>query len=36
MPKNVKGDPLGAFEHPFICKIEKTMKGDPLEIFKCI
>ena len=36
MPKNVKGGPLGVFEHPFFCKIEKKMKGDPLETFKKI
>ena len=23
MPKNVREGPLGAFEHPFFCKIEK-------------
>ena len=28
VPKNVKGGPLGVFEHPFFCKIEK-MKGGP-------
>ena len=33
VPKNVKEGPLGVFEHPFFCKIEK-MKGDPLETFK--
>ena len=27
MPKNVKGDPLGVFEHPFICIIEKNEGG---------
>ena len=27
--KKVKGDPLGVFGHPFICKIEKKMKGKP-------
>ena len=28
VPKNVIGDPLGVFEHPFICKREK-MKREP-------
>ena len=23
VPQNVKGGPLGVFEHPFFCKIEK-------------
>ena len=27
MPKNVKEDPLGVFEHPFFCKIEKNEGG---------
>ena len=27
MPKNVKGDPLGVFEHPLFCKIEKNEGG---------
>ena len=26
-PKNVKEGPLGVFEHPFFCKIEKNEKG---------
>ena len=29
VPKNVKGGPLGVFEHPFFCKIE-TNEGGPL------
>ena len=29
MPKNVKGGPLGVFEHPFFCKVEKN-EGGPL------
>ena len=33
MPKNVKGGPLGVFEHTFFCKIEKN-EGDPLETLK--
>ena len=27
MPKNVKEGPLEAFEHPFLCKIEKNEGG---------
>ena len=27
MPKNVKGDPLGFFEHQFCCKVEKIEGG---------
>ena len=27
VPKNVKGGPLGVFQHPFFCKIEKKLKG---------
>ena len=27
MPKNVKGGPLGVFEHPFFCKTEKNEGG---------
>ena len=27
MPKNVKGGPLGVFEHPFFCKIERNEGG---------
>ena len=34
VPKNVKGGPLGAFEHPFFRKIENKMKGDLLETLK--
>ena len=34
MPKNVEEGPLGVFEHPFFCKIEKKVKGDPLETLK--
>ena len=33
VPKNVKGGPLGVFEHPFFCKIEKN-DGDSLETKK--
>ena len=29
VPKNCKRGPLGGFEHPFLCKIEKKMKGGP-------
>ena len=29
VPKNVKGGPLGVFEHPIFCEIEKKMKGGP-------
>ena len=34
VPKNVKGDPLEFFEHPFCCKIEKIERGHPLETLK--
>ena len=27
MPKNVKGGPLGVFEHPLFCKIGKNQGG---------
>ena len=27
VPKNVKESPLGVFEHPFVCKIEKNEGG---------
>ena len=27
VPKNVKGGPLGVFEHPFFCKIENNEGG---------
>ena len=27
VPKNVKGGPLGVFEHPSFCKIEKNEGG---------
>ena len=27
VPKNVEGGPLGVFEHPFFCKIEKNEGG---------
>ena len=27
MPKNVKEGPLGVFEHPFFCKMEKNEGG---------
>ena len=27
VPKNLKRDPLGVFEHPFFCKIEKNEEG---------
>ena len=27
MPQNVKEGPLGVFEHPFSCKIEKIEGG---------
>ena len=33
MPKKCKRGPLGVFEHPFFCKIEKT-EGDPVEALK--
>ena len=33
VPKNVKGGPLGVFEHPFFCKIEK-IEGGPSETLK--
>ena len=29
VPKNVEGGPLGVFEHPLFCKIEKKMNGGP-------
>ena len=29
VPKNVKGGPLGVFEHPFFCKIEKIEGRGP-------
>ena len=34
LSKNVKGGPLGFFEHPFFCKIEKKWRGDLLETLK--
>ena len=27
MPKNVKEGPLGVYEHPFFCKLEKNEGG---------
>ena len=32
-PKNVKGGPLGVFEHPFLCKIGKN-EGGPFGYMK--
>ena len=34
VPKNCKRGPLGGFEHPFLCKIEKILRVDPLETLK--
>ena len=34
VPKNCKRGPLGGFEHPFLCKIEKKLRVDPLETLK--
>ena len=34
MPKNCKKGPLGGFEHPFLCKIGKKLRVDPLETLK--
>ena len=34
VPKNCKRGPLGGFEHPFLCKIEKKWRVDPLETLK--
>ena len=33
VPKNVKGGPLGVFEHPLFCKIE-TNEGGPFADIK--
>ena len=33
MPKNVKGVPLGVFEHSFFCKVEKN-EGGPFRAIK--
>ena len=33
MPENVNWGPLGVFEHPIFCKIEKN-EGGPLETLK--
>ena len=32
--KNVKRGHFEMFQHPFCCKISKTLKGDPLETLK--
>ena len=34
VPKNLKEDPLGFFNHPFCCRLSKKWRGDPLETFK--
>ena len=34
MPENVKGRPLGVFEHPFFCKIGKNEGGPFGDIIK--